>query len=289
MAFVLGILLAYGLLFLRQALDTRLRSTEDLARTSGLPVLAEFPKLRKGVRRLPVEAVSYLRTNVLLEAGHAHPKVILVTSSKSGEGKSSVAISLAESFVRSEHRTLLIDAELRHPVIDQEYDLNPAQDISLKYLLEHPKVPYTPVGIQVSKHHVLHVVPSFESAASPTDLLSNGFRERLDTWRSQYDVLIIDSPPVLSVADPLIIAPLCTGTVLVTDTRTANRRQVRSTVDLLQRVGIKLLGVVATHVTNPSQSRSGKYLPQASETDYTTPKRVNDKGDFATSKSASWD
>ena len=274
-AFVLGLLLAYGALFLRRTLDTRLRSAEDLAKISGLPVLAEFPKLRKGVRRLPLEAVSYLRANVLLETANAHPKIILVTSSKSGEGKSSVAISLAESFARSEHRTLLVDAELRHPVIDQEYDLEPGQDASLKFLLDNPEVAHTPISIQVGKTQLLHVVPSFETAISPTDLLSNGFRERLDTWRTQYDVIVIDSPPVLSVADPLIIAPLCTGTVLVTDMRTTNRRQVHSTIDLLQRVGIKLLGVVATQVANPSQSGSGKkYVSQAADAEYAAPKRV---------------
>ena len=276
LAFVLGLLLAYGVQFLRQALDTRLRSADNLSEVSGLPALAEFPKLRKGVRHLPIEAVSYLRTNVLLETRHTHPKAILVTSSKSGEGKSSVAISLAESCARSELRTLLVDAELRRPVIGQYYNLNPAQDIMLNYLLDHPEADCTPVGVQVSKTQVLHIIPSFESAASPTDLLSHGFRERLDAWRAQYDIIVIDSPPVLSVADPLIIAPLCTGTVLVTDVRTTNRRQVRSTVDLLQRVGIKLLGVVATQVTSPSQARSGKeYISKPPEDDYTTPKRVS--------------
>ena len=276
LAFVLGLLLAYSVQFLRQALDTRLRSADNLSKVSGLPVLAEFPKLRKGVRYLPIEAVGYLRTNILLEARRTHPKVILVTSSKGGEGKSSVAISLAESCARSELRTLLVDAELRNPVIGQRYNLDPAQDISLKYLLDHPEANYIPVGFQVSKTQVLHIIPSFGSAASPTDLLSHGFRERLDAWRTQYDIIVIDSPPVLSVADPLMIAPLCTGTILVTDVRTTNRRQVRSTVDLLQRVGVKLLGVVATQVTSPSQSRSGKeYISKPPEDDYTTPKRVS--------------
>ena len=287
-AFVLGVLLAYGALLLRQALDTRLRGAEDLARVSDLPVLAEFPKLRRGVRRLPVEAVSYLRTNVLLETANAHPNIILVTSSKSGEGKSSVALSLAESFARSEHRTLLVDADMRRPVIDREYDLDPSQDVSLAFLLDHPEDAHRPVSVQVSKTQVLHIVPSFEAPAAPTDLLSNGLRERLEGWRSQYDAIVIDSPPVLSVADPLIIAPLCTGTVLVTDMRTTNRRQLRSSVELLQRVGIKLLGVVATQVTNPSQSGTRPYTGRAAESDYATPKRVRE-GEFAASKSVSWD
>lgn len=253
LAFVLGGFLAYGFLFLREALNTRLRTSDDLAATSGLPVLAEFPKLPGGTRRLPRETASYLRTNLLFATAEAHPKVILVTSAQSGEGKSSVSLSLAESFARDGYKTLLIDADLRKPVIAREYGLNRISD-SLRMYLENPHAPYSPTKVAISNKHALDIIPTFDAAPSPTELLGRSFRECLDLWRQEYDAIIIDSAPLLPVADTLVIAPLCTGTVFASSIEQTDRRQVRAGVALLQRVGVRVLGVVARQVP-----KSGKY------------------------------
>lgn len=256
LALVLGGFLAYGYLFMREALNTRLRNSDDLAATSGLPVLAEFPKLPGGSRRLPRETASYLRTNLLFATADAHPKVLLVTSAQSGEGKSSVSLSLAESFARDGYKTLLIDADLRKPVLAREYGLNRSHD-SLRMYLENPHAPYSPTKVAISNQESLDIIPTFDAAPSPTELLGRGFRECLESWRQEYDAIIIDSAPLLPVADTLVIAPLCSGTVFASSIEQTDRRQVRAAVALLQRVGVRVLGVVATQVPKSSKYGSG--------------------------------
>ena len=204
---------------MRDALNTRVRDSEDLARVSGLPVLGEFAKQASG-RRLPGERAGYLRTNLLF-ATTAEPRVILVTSPQSSEGKSSVALSTAESFARNGFRTLLVDADLRKPVLAGEYGVRPPQ-AGLQDLLENLHEDYRPLEVSPN----LHLVPSFKPAPAPAELLSFGFRERLNEWRERYDVIIIDSAPVLPVADTLVIAPQCSGVLLAASPGSSDQRHV---------------------------------------------------------------
>ncbi len=258
LAILLGLIFSYGILLLRASLDTRLRDVEDLAAVSALPVLASFPKLPNDSRRLPNEAISYLRTNLLFSMADAHPKVILVTSSGAGEGKSSVSLSLAESFVRNNYRTLLVDADLRKPVVASEYRISPTKRVtSLEMWLRNPYGPNKPATIPIGGRYNLQVIPTFEATGQAAELLSSGFRDSLDSWRKEYDVIIIDSAPVLAVADTLTIAPLCTGTLLVVNQQKTDRRQVKAMVELFRRIGVRMSGVVATHVSRDAGQNSG--------------------------------
>ncbi len=251
-AFILGLLGVYGVLALRSALNTRVRDPEDLARVSGLPVLGEFARQASG-RRLPGERAGYLRTNLLF-ATTAEPRVVLVTSPQSSEGKSSVALSVAESFARNGFRTLLVDADLRKPVLAEEYKVRPPQP-ALQDLLENLHEAYEPPNIAPN----LHLVPSFKPAPAPAELLSFGFRERLNAWREDFDVIIIDSAPVLPVADTLVIAPQCSGVLLAASPGSSDQRHVRAAVELFGRVGVPLLGAVATRLTPGRFGSAGGY------------------------------
>ena len=251
-AFVLGLFGVYGALALRNALNTRVRDSEDLARVSGLPVLGEFAKQASG-RRLPGERAGYLRTNLLF-ATPAEPRVILVTSPQSSEGKSSVALSVAESFARNGFRTLLVDADLRKPVLAEEYKVRPPV-LTLQDLLENPHEAYKPPNVAPN----LHLVPSFKPAPAPAELLSFGFRERLNEWREVFEVIIIDSAPVLPVADTLVIAPQCSGVLLTASPGSSDQRHVRAAVELFGRVGVPLLGAVATSLPHARFGSAGGY------------------------------
>jgi non-specific protein-tyrosine kinase len=258
LAFVLVFSLVYVVLLLRDALNTKLRDSDELAELSGLPVLAEFPKRMQKTYYLPREATSYLRTNVLSATSSAHPKVILVTSALAGEGKSSVALSLAASFAINGQHALLVDADLRKPVLGRVLNLNPVNHHPLQKHLENPhehEGRFAPASVPVSATASLEVVPSFEPTPSPAELLSHGFHDCLKKWSEGYDVIIIDSPPVLPVADALTIAPLCTGTVLVTGLKRTDRRQVRAATETLQRLGVRILGVVAVRPTGAKGAR----------------------------------
>ncbi len=257
LATLLGLLATYGIMLMRNALDMRLRDVDDLAKVSELPVLASFPKLPTDTRRLPHEATSYLRTNLLFATSDSHPKVIVVTSAREAEGKSSVALSLAESFVRNNYRTLLVDADMRKPVVAGEYRINSLHQTSLESWLKNPYGSNQAASVPINGKYYLYVIPSFQPSAQAAELLSSGFRECLEVWRKEYDVIIIDSAPILAVADTLTIAPLATGTVLVVNQQKTDRRQVRTAVDILKRIGVRIAGVVATHVSRESTQSTG--------------------------------
>ncbi len=260
---ILGFLLAYGILLLRNLLDTKLRNVDDLATVIGLPILAEFPKSAKKTRRLPREASSYLRTNLLLSTQSVHPKVILVTSPNHSEGKSSVALSLAESFTLANYRTLLVDADLRQPVIAREYNLDDKRYMPLRTHLENPQGAYEAAHVGVNLTQTLDILPTFRAAPSPTELLSAGFPECLATWSEDYDVIVIDSAPLLDVADTLTIAPLCTGTVLVASLETTDPQGLEETVERLQRSGVRIFGIAATFVGRSSPRANPRYSRDA--------------------------
>jgi polysaccharide biosynthesis transport protein len=257
LATLLGLLATYGIMLMRNSLDMRLRDVDDLAKVSDLPVLASFPKLPTDTRRLPYEATSYLRTNLLFATSDAHPKVIVVTSARESEGKSSVALSLAESFVRNNYRTLLVDADMRKPVVAGEYRINSLHQTSLETWLKNPYGSNQAASVPINGKYYLYVIPSFQPSSQAAELLSSGFRECLEIWRKEYDVIIIDSAPILAVADTLTIAPLATGSVLVVNQQKTDRRQVRTAVDILKRIGVRVAGVVATHVSKESTQNTG--------------------------------
>ena len=257
LAALLAVFFTYGLLLLRDALDTRVRGPEDLAKITELPVLAEFPRVATGRRGLPMEAASYLRTAVSFATHDVHPKVILVTSTGAGHGKSSVSMALAESFARQHYMTLLIDADLRKPVIGREYGLSFLEHQSLRDALEDIGNA-TPTRLRITDDVEFDVLPSYEAAPNPTELLANWMRPLLDRMRPHYDVIIIDSAPVLPVADALTVAPHASGVVFTVSVPDADRRSVQNGIELLRRVGVKVFGTVAANIP-PGRRGSGGY------------------------------
>jgi capsular exopolysaccharide synthesis family protein len=253
-AFILGVMATYGMLLLRRALDTRLSGVEDLAHASSMPVLAEFPRLQRGDKNALREASSYLRTNLLFSTADAHPKVFLVTSAQGGEGKTVTATSLAESFVRNGYRTLLVDGDLRSPSLAKLYRITGGNRSSLVDWLQEPYAQHQAVDVAVNPKQHLSVIPVFQPVSQASELLSMGFRSCLEKWKQEFDVILIDSAPVLAVADSLTIAPFCTGTIMVTHLQKTDRNQIRTAIDLIRRIGARVLGVVATHVQNESGS-----------------------------------
>ncbi len=258
LAGLLAVFLTYGLLLLRDALDTRVRGPEDLAAITELPVLAEFPKVATGRRGLPMEAASYLRTAISFATHDQHPKVILVTSTGAGHGKSSVSIALTESFARQHYQTLLIDADLRKPVIGREYGLDFLEHQSLREALGDIGQA-APTRVRIAEGVEFDVLPSFEAAPNPTELLANWMRPLLERLRPHYDVIVIDSAPVLPVADTLTIAPHASGVIFSVSVPDADRRSVLNGVALLRRVGVKVFGTVAANIPAGQRSGAGGY------------------------------
>ena len=247
-AAMVAIVLTYGLMLLRLALDTRLRNTDDIARVTGLPILAEFPSAGRAQGPQPRlrEASSYLRASLLFATDDVHPKVFMVTSSAENEGKTTIARYLAEGFVRYGYRTLLVDGDLRAPSVASNYDVvgGAVEEASTESWLRDPEGAHQVLAVNLGPEGQLDAIPQFRPVPNAPELLGRSFRTVLGRW-SEYDVVVIDTPPVLAVADPLTVAPHCTGTIVVVDRNVTDRRKLAQTLAALNRVGVRVLGVVA--------------------------------------------
>jgi capsular exopolysaccharide synthesis family protein len=266
LAAILTALLSYGLLHLRETLDTRLSTADAVTKASGLPVLTAFSKLPEGQRQLSGEEVSYLRNNLHYNAPDVYPQVILVTSPKEKEGKTTVAMSLAENFSRNNYHTLLVDADLRQPSIAKEYKMSASrlEHTSLETWLRNPLTTREVVRVPLDDNHNMFVVPSFQFNSKAAELLSVGFQDCLESWRKEYDVIVIDSAAVLSVADALTLAPLCTSTILTVSSQGSNRNELRRAIELCKRVGARVAGVVMTPTKPQSTSVTTTQMKQIS-------------------------
>jgi polysaccharide biosynthesis transport protein len=253
---LLAAILVYAVRFARQILDMRVRNVDELGSATGLPILTEFPTNRDRDRRLSREAASYLRTNLLFDLANVQPKVILVTGYGPEQGKSSVAITLAESFAMQGYKTLLMDADLRRPVTGAEYQLEPEKVASLWDALGSD-VRKKVAEVRIARGAVIDVYPSFASVANPAELLGNRLGPLLARVKGRYDVIVLDSAPLLPVADTLAIAPHASAVVFVVSMRDANRRHIKKALALLQRAAVPVVGIAATFVT-PRNSGSGR-------------------------------
>ena len=257
-AALVAIVLVYVLALLRQVLDVRVRSVEQLAALTRLQLYAEFERPKGRQRRLSRESASYLRSNLMFDLANTHPKIILVTGPGPRQGKSSVAIALAESFATQGFKTLLMDADLRQPVIGKEYALEPSRSVSLRNaLLADTYQP--PAEVRFGRDVTMRVYPSFVPSPNPAELLSNRLRPLLDRVQDRHDVIVIDSAPLLPVADTLAIVPHVSALVMVVSLRQANRRVVTAAMDMVKRAAPPTTGLVVTDVAERSSAHGHGY------------------------------
>lgn len=245
-AVLLGLVLGYGIQIVFWTLNVRVGGRDAVMATTGLPVLVEFPRRPRRTKRHASEAAGFFHANIALATRGAEPRVILLTSPMRAEEKAGVAIGLAENFARSGRRTLLVDADLRYPGITEWIGLDPANTVSFDTYLANPDEALAPVAVAVGGRHEFHFIPSFTSQRFPVDLLNAGFDLCLARWAEAYDVIVLDSAPVIPFADTLTIAPSCTGVVVSVSATRTTQGQLDAAVALLQRPQVNVLGVAIT-------------------------------------------
>jgi succinoglycan biosynthesis transport protein ExoP len=271
-AIVIGMILA----FLIESLDTGLRSVADIESVSGLPSLALIPRARRtgvDVSNLSVaqrnlgslsspksqftESFRALRTSLLLSTAGRMPQVILLTSATPSEGKTTVSTNLACVFAQNNVRVLLIDGDLRRPTIHHRLGLNGKVGLTsvltgtstLEQAVQNlPEVPT--LDILVSGP-----VPPF-----PTEMLSSQTMTDLMAYtRGIYTHIIIDSPPLLSVTDGVVMASTSDAVVLIVRHGRSGRQTVRRARDLLLRSHAPITGVAINAVDLSSPEYYGYY------------------------------
>ena len=198
-----------------------------------------------------------MRTSILLSSPGSPPKVILVASTRPGEGKSSVACLAAITFALNGSKVLLVDADLRRPSIHLRFRIG--KGLGLSSVLSG-KAPLREALIIWNDLPNLHILPSGTVPPLPSELLgSKEMENMLSQVRQEYDFVIIDSPPVLAVTDASILGRLADAVILIVRYGTARKQVVLRSVDLLERSGAHLLGVAVNAVDFTAPEYSDYY------------------------------
>ena len=247
---VLGLIVGGGLAVVREAVDDTLYSPEDAERKLGLPLLGTTPLVDETDRDSMEDTHSelneaYYSIRAAIDyatAGDRH-KVIQVTSGQPSEGKSTTALALARDFARIGRRVLLIDSDLRNPSLHRllgEKNKSGMMDVLMNRIPVSDAI--KPVGTDGLHAMTLGPIPP-----NPVQILSgNLVGDLLDKLRADYDVVIIDSAPVMGLADAPMLSRLADFTVLIVEAGRAHYGQARTAVRRLNETGANIVGIVMT-------------------------------------------
>ncbi len=252
----LGLGGAFGVSYLLNAFDDKIKSYEDVD-SLGLPLLTGVPRinlkdasqngrvLQADPHSISAEAFRNLRASISLKPEANSAKPLLVTSTAPGEGKSVVSANLAIAFATNKQRTLLIDCDLHNPVQHRVFPADPDKGISL-YLTSNATLQQVVQPTDVPNLDVLHVGSIPPNA--PELLGSPRIRELIADACAQYDRVVIDSPPVTAVSDPLVLLPYVQGVIYVIGFGKIRREIVARTMQRLRECGAPLVGIVMNNI-----------------------------------------
>jgi capsular exopolysaccharide synthesis family protein len=201
------------------------------------------------------ESFRTLQAALLFSSTDDDARSLLLTSSVAGEGKTTVVVNLAVTMARAGSRVLIVDADLKRPNVHRQFDLSNDKGLTA-VLRERMRPQDAPVPIDVPGPGSLHVVVAGTGGWEAAEVLASGSAGPwLAHWQRTYDHVLIDSAPVLSGADPLALARLVSGSLLVARMG-VRRRDLEMSKERLEQVSVSLLGVVANAV---SRSNAGYY------------------------------
>lgn len=252
LALVAGLFISVMLALLLDRLDSTVKNSVDVENKLGLPVLSSLPIIKSGTTKLPEliylehphamfsEAIRTARTGIMLSSIDTPHRAILVTSSVPGEGKTTVAINLAQAFAQTK-RVVLIDADMRRPSVGKTF----GKETSIPGLssLVSGGTPASECIFKMEGSD-LFILPSGPVPPNPLELiLSKRFQETLHKLGELFDLLIIDSPPVQLVSDAMAIARNASGVVYVVKADSTPYQMARNGIKRMRQASTNLIGV----------------------------------------------
>lgn len=252
-ALALGLLVGAALAFVVERGRPRLRTWREVGVVTGYPVVGRIPPSR-AFRGSPVEAladpavgaaVRSLRTNLDRMSRERPVAVLVVTSSVPGEGKTTVASTLAVTLARLDAEVLLVDADLRRPGISRVFGIVPSPGLASVMRDE------ATLDASVRRGPVagLRILPT-EPDPDAGDLLARRFLDVIKAVRERHDVVVVDAPPLLGGDDAATLATLCDGVLLVASADTL-AHSVSEAATALDALGVRVLGAVANRARDP--------------------------------------
>lgn len=274
---IVALALAITFAIFRDVLDTRVRSAAELKSRSGRPLLGVV-HVDRGTAAHPIataqdpfghraEAYRALRTNLEFLDFEGASRVLVVTSSVEHEGKSTTAANLAVSLREAGQRVVLVDADLRRPAMADAFGIDGGMGLT--------DVLIGKAGLDAAlqtRPDGLDLLPAGRLAPNPAELLqSRALTDLLSELSTRYDVVLLDAPPVLPVADAVLLARRAAGAVLVAAVGEVRRPQVLAALESLDQVGARVFGVIANKAPAPRRGATygygvRAYAPQAAKT-----------------------
>ncbi|MGD1009334.1 MAG: polysaccharide biosynthesis tyrosine autokinase [Candidatus Aminicenantales bacterium] len=296
MALFLGLFGGLGLIFLVEYLDNTVKGPEDVEKLTGLPSLGIIPYLSvDGLKRKPspygnrpysygtegetpgesmpdiseIELVNHLfpkfsiaedyrtvRTSILFSHADSSPKTVCFTSPMPQEGKTATVSNMAISFAQLEGKVLLIDADLRKPRLHKVFQTRNLGGLS-GFLTG--KFAFDEAILKTSIENIW-IIPSGPHPPNPAELLnSKRMRDLLARVKDRFDTVLLDTPPVLAVIDPVIVSSLADCTVLIVQAGKTTRRALGKAVDEVRKAKAEIIGVVFNEVKMGRQGLGTPY------------------------------
>jgi len=265
--FVLSLLLAAGLAFLREFTDQALRTPIDVARYGRMSVLgcvpllddeeADVDEMEMAARRAPqslvAEAFRQIRAHLMFSGPPESQQVLLITSPGPEDGKTATAINLAVTFARGNQRVLLIDGNFRRPAIREAFSGARAEGLS-NVLAGHSTLEEV---VSRAEFDSLDVLTSGPMPPNPAELLgSQQMRNLIDAAKKSYDRIILDGPPCLVISDALVLGTQVDAVVVVARAATSTKGALRRAREQFQRINARVVGAILNGV----QARAGGYF-----------------------------
>jgi capsular exopolysaccharide synthesis family protein len=257
---ILSLTLGIGLAYLMENLNTTLRTVEEVSRVTQLPMLAVIPTLKAAIPQVqlndhsdePVvansermiwaaaEAYRMLRTSILLSTAEHPPKTVLVTSGQPGDGKTATVFNIAYALAQLNAEVVIVDCDMRKPRTRKLDQL--ANDEGLSTLLTGGGA--LDEFIKTTSVPHLSILPSGAAPPNPSELISSDkMKQLLRSLAERFEYVIIDSPPVATFTDPMILSKLVDGVILVVKSGQSKGELVRRVCQDFSSVGAKVLGV----------------------------------------------
>lgn len=265
-ALLLGLALGFGLALLRDTLDTRIRSDDDVRAVSDASVLGAFSFDSQATERHLVlhdnqqspraEAFRQLRTNLqFVDIGNRN-RIHILTSSIPSEGKTTITVNLAIAMAQTGMRVCLVDGDLRRPRVASVLGLDGSVGLTDALI---NRAPLEDV-IQLWGQFSLSVIAAGTPPPNPSELLGSDQMEKTVGELSQhFDVVLVDSPPLLPVTDAAVLAAMAGGAVVIVGTRKVTREQFKRSLELLDSVDARLHGLVLNFLPEKGPDAYHKY------------------------------
>lgn len=266
LALLFSALLGVGSGVLADVLDKTIRDPDQVARTMRSEVIGSLPLMKRGLRlgavRTPgltvdkagseereasgfSESIRTLRNSILLANFERRYRSLLITSASPGEGKTTTAAHLAVAHAQQGKRTLLIDGDLRRPSVHRTFNLPSVVGLSNALLQE---IPWRDALLHLDNLKELDILPAGPPSRRASDLVGRGLTEVLEEAASEYDLVILDAPPLLGFAEPLQMATAVDGVLVVARAGQTSRKAVASVLAILNRLRANVVGLVLNEV-----------------------------------------